>query len=162
VRVSFTVRGYSLGKGRAKSRIVAPRGKKPFVSHYTPAKTRNFETSITFQAQAAMENIGAPFEGCVRVLIVSVHVVPASWSSAKRAKALAGILRPNVKPDFDNIGKLVCDAMNGIVYLDDKQVVDGRVVKWYGPIPMMEVTVTPLDEDALRREARGDEQELPL
>jgi Holliday junction resolvase RusA-like endonuclease len=161
VRVSFAVRGYSLGKGRAKSRIVAPRGMKPFVSHYTPAKTRNFETSITFQAQHAMGSV-APFEGPVRVLIVSVHVVPASWSSTKRAKALAGAIRPNVKPDFDNIGKLICDAMNGIVYLDDKQIVDGRVVKWYGPIPMMEVTVTPLDEDALRREARGDEQELPL
>jgi Holliday junction resolvase RusA-like endonuclease len=32
-----------------------------------------------------------------------------------------------VKPDTDNIAKSICDAMNGIVYLDDKQV-------WYASV----------------------------
>lgn len=30
-------------------------------------------------------------------------------------------------PDFDNVGKLVTDALNGVVYGDDRQIVDGRI-----------------------------------
>lgn len=29
-------------------------------------------------------------------------------------------------PDFDNLAKLVTDALNGLVYTDDRQIVDGR------------------------------------
>ena len=36
---------------------------------------------------------------------------------------------PTSKPDWDNEGKLVCDALNGIVWRDDAQIVDGRVRK---------------------------------
>ena len=37
-----------------------------------------------------------------------------------------------VKPDTDNIAKSVCDAMNGIVYLDDKQVWCESVERYWG------------------------------
>ena len=30
-------------------------------------------------------------------------------------------------PDWDNCGKSVCDSLNGIAWVDDRQVVDGRV-----------------------------------
>lgn len=33
------------------------------------------------------------------------------------------------KPDVDNIGKVVLDALNGVAYLDDKQVTLLRVRK---------------------------------
>ena len=36
---------------------------------------------------------------------------------------------PTSKPDWDNEGKLVCDALNGIVWRDDAQIADGRVLK---------------------------------
>lgn len=29
-------------------------------------------------------------------------------------------------PDFDNVAKLVTDALNGVVYADDRQIVDGH------------------------------------
>ena len=31
--------------------------------------------------------------------------------------------------DWDNLGKLVCDAANGVLWKDDVQIVDGRVRK---------------------------------
>ena len=38
---------------------------------------------------------------------------------------------PNlVKPDVDNIAKAVLDALNGIAYDDDSQVVELTVKKW--------------------------------
>ena len=67
--------------------------------------------------------------------IVAVSAVPASWSQKKRAEALAGVIRPAVKPDFDNVAKLYCDALNGIVWQDDKQIVDGRCIQCYGQQP---------------------------
>lgn len=38
------------------------------------------------------------------------------------------------KCDWDNLGKGVCDALTGIAYDDDDQIIDGRCVKRYaGP-----------------------------
>jgi len=36
-----------------------------------------------------------------------------------------------VKPDWDNIGKLVCDALNRVVYRDDSQITKATVLKRY-------------------------------
>lgn len=33
------------------------------------------------------------------------------------------------RPDWDNISKLVCDALNGIAWHDDSQIVDCHVIK---------------------------------
>lgn len=53
------------------------------------------------------------------------------WIYADRPQNPAN---PYPSPDWDNYAKAVCDAMNGIVYVDDKQIVDGRCVKqWSEP-----------------------------
>ena len=36
------------------------------------------------------------------------------------------------KPDVDNIAKAVLDALNGVIWVDDKQVVELTVKKYYG------------------------------
>ncbi len=47
--------------------------------------------------------------------------------------------------DWDNLGKLVSDALNGVCWLDDSQVDDARVLKSVDPErPRTEVTVEPL------------------
>ena len=38
---------------------------------------------------------------------------------------------PYPAPDWDNYAKAVCDGMEGPVYVNDKQIVDGRCVKGY-------------------------------
>jgi Holliday junction resolvase RusA-like endonuclease len=48
--------------------------------------------------------------------------------------------------DWDNYGKNVCDALNGIAYDDDRQIVDGRVVKHRDPAnPRLEVTIEAVE-----------------
>ena len=59
----------------------------------------------------------------------------------KRELMLNRTIRPIVKCDWDNIGKIVCDALNGIAYHDDKQVVDGQVRKFYSEQPRVVVTI---------------------
>ena len=52
-------------------------------------------------------------------------------------------IRPGIKPDFDNIAKLVGDALNGLVWTDDKLIVEARVRKIYGLQPKIVLTVWP-------------------
>ena len=47
---------------------------------------------------------------CVEELrITAYYVPPGSWSKPQRAAAIGGKMR--TKPDWDNIGKAVCDAL---------------------------------------------------
>jgi Holliday junction resolvase RusA-like endonuclease len=84
-----------------------------------------------------------PIEGELTIVVTVFMPVPKSWSSRKQAQALAGLIRPTTKPDWDNLGKTAADALNEVVYLDDKQVVDGSVHKFYSDRPRLVVTIAP-------------------
>ena len=131
----FTVFGEPVGKGRPR---FAKRGN--FVSTYTPQKTKTYEDEIRLMAKAAM-GASEALETPVTVAIYIRVGIPASFSKQKRKDALANIERPTKKPDIDNIAKCFLDAMNGIVYLDDKQVVSLHITKVYAETPAVEVMV---------------------
>lgn len=65
------------------------------------------------------------------VEIDAYFIIPKSFSKTKKQMASDGFIRPTVKPDCDNIAKNINDALNGIVYPDDKQIVTLTVRKWY-------------------------------
>lgn len=67
--------------------------------------------------------------------------IPESYSKKKRALARMGFIRPTVKPDWDNISKNICDALNGVVYSDDKNIVDGAVHKYYSEYDYVDVVI---------------------
>ncbi|WP_423739225.1 RusA family crossover junction endodeoxyribonuclease [Clostridium sporogenes] len=52
---------------------------------------------------------------------------------------MLGIVRPTIKPDVDNIAKVILDSLNGLAYKDDKQIVTCGISKWYGEDPRVEV-----------------------
>lgn len=58
-----------------------------------------------------------------------------------------GDIFPTKKPDMDNIGKLVCDALNDIVFEDDVQIVRLNARKIYGEKARLLITVTPINQD---------------
>ena len=60
---------------------------------------------------------------------------------------LQGKIRPICRPDRTNIGKLYEDALNGIVIVDDSQIVEGSVGKWYCERPRVEIFITPFNTD---------------
>lgn len=62
---------------------------------------------------------------------------------------LSGQLYPTKKPDWDNVGKIICDALNGIAYRDDAQIVFAAVSKSYTEGEgCVEVTLTALEKGA--------------
>jgi Holliday junction resolvase RusA-like endonuclease len=131
----FTVFGEPVGKGRPR---FAKRGN--FVSTYTPQKTKTYEDEIRMMAKAAMGS-SEPLETPVTVAIYIRVGIPTSFSKQKRKDALENHIRPTKKPDIDNIAKCFLDAMNGIVYLDDKQVVSLHITKEYAETPAVDVMV---------------------
>jgi len=63
-------------------------------------------------------------------------------SKVKRYLAESGKLRPLTRPDIDNYEKTVYDAINGVVFVDDSQIVDVRAEKYYSIIPRIEIKLT--------------------
>lgn len=54
-------------------------------------------------------------------------------------------IRPTKKPDWDNVGKIICDSLNNIAYHDDNQVVDAQVRKFFSENPRVEVTIRKVE-----------------
>jgi Holliday junction resolvase RusA-like endonuclease len=66
---------------------------------------------------------------------------PSSFSKRRRNECFEGRERPTKKPDIDNIIKAYLDGMNGIVYLDDTQVVRVSAKKVYSMVAGVDVCV---------------------
>lgn len=116
---------------------------------YTPARTREYEDLIAARALQAMDGRPPIPKGVpVRMTILAVFGVPVSWPKKRRTAALQGVMHHTHKPDLDNVQKAVCDALNGIAYEDDCQIVSGEVEKVYGPEPMVRIFIEELKEEA--------------
>lgn len=137
--VRFFVPGKPQGKGRPRA---VARGK--FVRMYTPEKTVSYESTVALAASLAMGD-RQPIDGPVSVVMQIAMQVPTSWSKRKQANALDGIVLPTTKPDADNVVKAVFDAINGVVWCDDTQVVDLRLVKRYQTTPGVTMIVSPME-----------------
>lgn len=120
--------GAMKGKGRPRAAV---RGKH--VRMFTPSDTVNAEAHVR---QCCIQQIGSPvLEGPIAIDVAIDVQVPASWSKTRRAAALSGTSRPTGKPDLDNCLKLVSDALNGIAWRDDAQIVWVRASKRYADKP---------------------------
>ena len=122
MRAEFTIPGEPCGKGR-------PRFTK--AGHtYTPQKTAVYENLVKLEYERQCSGIRFD-EGAVGIKITAYFAVPKSVSQKKKAEMISGNVFPTKKPDADNILKIVADALNGIAYGDDKQVVTAQVQKQY-------------------------------
>lgn len=120
---TFLVEGRAEGKDR-------PRFARGHA--FTTRKTREFEARVKAAALTEMEKCGlAPTEQPVRVEIACFFLPPKS-ATKKFLNQIDNELVPyDKKPDADNIAKAVCDAMNGVVFVDDKLVCSVGCEKWY-------------------------------
>lgn len=137
--VYLEIEGEPKGKGRPRFMRV---GKA--VRTYTPAATRDHEKRIAKIAKDAMGE-RKPMTGPVIMTVVAHVGVAASWSKNARELALNGYIAPTKTPDCDNVLKLVSDALNGIVYEDDKQIISVNIRKLYSATPGIGVIVEQID-----------------
>lgn len=112
------------GKPYAKKR---PRFSRKIGRAFDPAENRVAEASI---GTIAMPHFPQPIAGPVRLEVVCTFAVPPSWSKKKAAEHMH---RPHLsKPDLDNIGKHILDALNRIAWVDDAQVCELSLRKSWG------------------------------
>lgn len=108
---------------------------------YTPAATKAYEQAVAWAYKAKYGTRqfckGVPL--CMD--IIAYYGIPSRTSKAKRADMLSGKIRPTKKPDYDNVAKIISDALNGLAFYDDAQIVDGNVTKLYGETPKVVVKI---------------------
>lgn len=147
--VSFviTVPGVPVAKGRARSTADG--------HHYTPEKTRRWEADAKTLAKMQMGR-NKPLAGPISVKVMAGLPVPKSWPEWKREAALQGRVVPTGKPDDDNLGKAAKDALNGVAWLDDAQIVFGSVWKFYAAQPGVKIEVEAVGGTPSSVTRRGD------
>lgn len=128
-KVSFTVYGEPQGKARARTVRNQYTGR---TMSYTPDKTALYENLIRMEYQ--VQTGGRYFGDALMAIMVDCYFAPPK-TKKRRAK-------PAKKPDADNILKAVCDALNGVAWKDDAQVVDAQILKsWARERPRIEVKI---------------------
>lgn len=118
---------------------------------FTPNATRLARREVVEAFQEAAEG-WIPHEGPVKLMITIRHATPPKdlWDGRFCKK----------KPDVDNVAKLVADALNGVAYLDDAQIVLMRVEKHFAVTSGVDVGISFYDEvprplDGLVKEGAG-------
>lgn len=114
---------------------------------FTPAKTRHWELVAGLAARAEMRG-RAPFTGPCHVSVLIELPIPSSWSTKKKTAAIVGDVRPTSRPDLDNFVKSILDVLNGIVILDDAQVVELQASKRYGLDVKAVASIVPIEGGA--------------
>lgn len=91
-----------------------------------------------------------PWRGFLGVEIEIICQVPKSWSKNKKNLALIGRLFPT-SSDLDNCAKNFLDAMNRVVYEDDRFINHLTVRREYGPEDKATVTVYGLESPKVEK-----------
>src|SRR5690625_167377 len=124
----FIIPGQAVPQGRP--RAGKRRGK---IIMYDPQESKDYKHYVALIARQHAPKI--PYEGEISMIIKIYRDIPKSTTKRKRELYNAGLLRPVVKPDNTNYAKGIEDALNGIVYKDDSQIVDLTIQKYYSDDP---------------------------
>lgn len=125
---------------RARARIARDRQGQQYINFYVGFEEMQLRNALGYCARAAMRS-KAPTEQPVAVVIHAFMPIMKSWSMREQADARNGAKLHTSTPDADNIGKLVGDALNKLVWVDDSQIVDLRVIKRFSTQPATRVEV---------------------
>ena len=144
---SFVILGTPKPKERPFGVPIVKKDGKAGVKMITRKQTQSYEATVKAEYHYQTGGAYFPEETPLHILIDCFMPAPSSVSKKKMAAMLAHILRPMKTPDWDNVGKIICDALNQVAYKDDKAIVDGRVRKFYSKRPRVIVTISdqPID-----------------
>ena len=134
--VTFIVEGEPQGKGRHRTTKTG--------HTYTPQQTVLYENWIKTCYLSRVGEI--TLEGAIRATVDAYYTIPKSKSKKVKTLMEMGLIRPQKKPDADNVLKAVADSLNGIAYKDDAQIVDVSVRKYYAEQGFIKITLEEIEE----------------
>jgi len=97
-------------------------GHKRFIGVYDPAKCKSFKEAVSWHAKIAVieKDLKEPLRGAIALSLTF------QMGENKKEKF------HTKRPDLDNLAKSVKDALKGIIYHDDSQIVEAHLFKKYG------------------------------
>lgn len=135
--ISFTIPGKPVAQGRPRA---ARRGNR--IMMYDPKPSKDYKEYV---AKIAKEYAPEePTEAALGVQMKIYREIPKSTTKKDRKLINEGLKRPIVRPDTDNYTKAILDALNGIIYKDDSQIVDLKASKYYSDDPRVEIKIEAL------------------
>lgn len=112
---------------------------------YTPKRTVDYERMV--QTLFHAEHGSPALEGPILLRLDLYFGIPKSRSKGTRERMRQGLERPCKRPDIDNCLKAIADALNGVAYKDDSQIVAAVIQKFWADEPRAEVKITELEEE---------------
>lgn len=83
-----------------------------------------------------------PLDGPLTIVVEAVFPMPSSWPIWLRDRVKGGeFVAHTGTPDLDNLAKNIGDALNKVVWLDDRQITEATLTKRYGERPALRITV---------------------
>ena len=108
---------------RPSARVARARFGRDQRAHVHPEKTASYESMG--EAGRASRDEGRRPDGVPGGAVADRAAPdPEELEQSRQDAALAGTERPTTKPDADNVAKAIADACNGVVWVDDAQVVE--------------------------------------
>lgn len=137
-KISFIVPGEPKAQGRPRFSMHGG-----FPRAYDPKTSADFKSRVAFFAR---ENCQAIIQDAVKITIDIFMKRPKSRCRIKDPQDKIPCVK---RPDCDNFGKGICDALNGIAWRDDSQVQELLVRKWYHEIggnPRTQINIEAFSE----------------
>lgn len=116
-----------------------------FARAYDPARSRHYKEYVRLEAAARAPE--KPLSGPIDLEVRIYRPIPKSFGKRKSEAAERGLIRPTTKPDTDNYLKAIKDALKGIIWQDDSQVVDIRASKFYSEKPRVEIKIKEVSHE---------------
>ena len=139
----FEVMGKPQGKARARTFYNPKLGRSQSI---TPENTVLYENLVK-QSFLAKNNDRYFNSEPLCIDIEAYYPILKSMSKKDRERVCKGELFPTKKPDADNIAKVICDALNGVAYGDDAQIVALNVYKLYADKePLVKVRIAEISQ----------------
>lgn len=146
-KLVFEVPGPPRGKGRHRAGRIINGPKKGMPIQRADLETVSYEAQVKWFARQAMgaHGIYEPLKGPLWMKVTSFHL-PNKQEAKAMEKEPHRLHYCMVKPDGDNILKIIADSLNGLVYRDDAVIADGSVVKRLGTNARVVVSIGQLTD----------------
>lgn len=143
--ISFTVYGEPIPWKRARAKTVTAKEdkndkkKKSKIRFFEDSKVSDYKKKVI---EAFEESGGRVYGKDVPLrMIVDIYMGVPKSASFKKQYDLIAHGRPTKRPDNDNLYKGIADALNGVAYYDDSQIVSTEINKFWSINPRVEVTI---------------------
>lgn len=141
----FVVHGSPVGKARPRAAVI-----NGFARVHNTKENQQYESYVIDQYLSQIGEV--EHVGMIKISILVYYSIEKAHYKKKGLNAVGlekekNVIRPTKKPDIDNIAKIIMDALNGVAYKDDAQVVGLTVEKYYfNGLPSVEIEIRSGDD----------------